>query len=173
MTPRLIDWLPHLTLPIHSGRWVIWGTHTLALFMRYTPQQLKNLELTYLKDYERGLLTRTQLLNMLHRLDRISHIVWLKRKMRSGYFSMLLSVGFITFPNINGLHNIGRYVMHCSTQYKTSTPHKWKNQGRKRPQAVRQANAKRKHLKQKYKLWFTITPCVYMKSHLVLVLDIF
>ena len=43
--------------------------------MRYTPQQLKNLEHTYLKDYERGLLTRTQLLNMLHRLDRISHLI--------------------------------------------------------------------------------------------------
>ena len=41
--------------------------------MKYTSQQLKELEQLYLKDYKRGLLTRRQLLNMIYRLDRISN----------------------------------------------------------------------------------------------------
>jgi transposase InsO family protein len=38
-------------------------------------QTLKDLEDQALRDHERGLLTRTQLLNIIHRLDRISHFV--------------------------------------------------------------------------------------------------
>ena len=40
----------------------------------YTTQELKDLEVTAIRDYQRGLLTKTQLLNIIHRLDRISHI---------------------------------------------------------------------------------------------------
>lgn len=36
-------------------------------------QTLKDLEDQALRDHKRGLLTRTQLLNIIHRLDRISH----------------------------------------------------------------------------------------------------
>jgi len=39
----------------------------------YTTQELKDLEATAIRDYRRGLLTKTQLLNIIHRLDRISH----------------------------------------------------------------------------------------------------
>ena len=39
----------------------------------YTAQELKDLEATAIRDYQRGLLTKTQLLNIIHRLDRISH----------------------------------------------------------------------------------------------------
>ena len=39
----------------------------------YTTQELKDLEATAIRDYQRGLLTKTQLLNIIHRLDRISH----------------------------------------------------------------------------------------------------
>jgi len=38
-------------------------------------QTLQQLEQQALKDHRRGLITRTQLLNIIHRLDRISHIV--------------------------------------------------------------------------------------------------
>ena len=41
--------------------------------MRFNHQQLKYLEDQFLKDFHRGLLTRAQLLNIIHRLDRISH----------------------------------------------------------------------------------------------------
>ena len=41
--------------------------------MMYTTQELKELEATAIRDRQRGLLTRTQLLNIIHRLDRISH----------------------------------------------------------------------------------------------------
>jgi hypothetical protein len=41
--------------------------------MKYKQEKLKALETQYLKDFERGLLTRHQLLNIIHRLDRISH----------------------------------------------------------------------------------------------------
>jgi hypothetical protein len=41
--------------------------------MMYTTQELKDLEATAIRDYQRGLLTKTQLLNIIHRLDRISH----------------------------------------------------------------------------------------------------
>jgi hypothetical protein len=36
-------------------------------------QTLKDLEAVAIKDHQRGLITRTQLLNIIHRLDRISH----------------------------------------------------------------------------------------------------
>ena len=36
-------------------------------------QTLKELEDQALRDHKRGLLTRTQLLNIIHRLDRLSH----------------------------------------------------------------------------------------------------
>ena len=36
-------------------------------------QTLQQLEEQALKDHRRGLITRTQLLNIIHRLDRISH----------------------------------------------------------------------------------------------------
>ena len=39
----------------------------------YTTQELKDLEATAIRDRQRGLLTQTQLLNIIHRLDRISH----------------------------------------------------------------------------------------------------
>ena len=39
----------------------------------YTTQELKELEATAIRDRQRGLLTQTQLLNIIHRLDRISH----------------------------------------------------------------------------------------------------
>lgn len=41
--------------------------------INYTQQSLKQLEEQALHDHRRGLITRTQLLNIIHRLDRISH----------------------------------------------------------------------------------------------------
>lgn len=43
--------------------------------MKYTQHKLKELEALYLSDYKRGLLSRTQLLNLIHRLDRISNTI--------------------------------------------------------------------------------------------------
>lgn len=37
-------------------------------------QTLRELESQYLRDYSRGLLTKQQLLNLIHRLDRMSLI---------------------------------------------------------------------------------------------------
>jgi hypothetical protein len=42
--------------------------------MQYTATSLQQLEDCALRDHQRGLLTRTQLLNIVHRLDRISHL---------------------------------------------------------------------------------------------------
>jgi division protein CdvB (Snf7/Vps24/ESCRT-III family) len=41
-------------------------------WVKYNHDRLKDLEQQYLKDHKRGLLTNSQLLNMIHRLDRIS-----------------------------------------------------------------------------------------------------
>lgn len=41
--------------------------------MLYNHKTLKDLEAQALKDHERGLLTRSQLLSILYRLDRISN----------------------------------------------------------------------------------------------------
>jgi hypothetical protein len=42
--------------------------------MSYTQQQLKDLEVQAIEDHRRGLLTREQLLRIVHRLDRISAV---------------------------------------------------------------------------------------------------
>ena len=39
-----------------------------------TQQEIKNLQVTALHDYHKGLITRTQLLNIVHLLDRKSFI---------------------------------------------------------------------------------------------------
>ena len=39
-----------------------------------TQQQIKDLQVTALHDYHKGLITRTQLLNIVHLLDRKSFI---------------------------------------------------------------------------------------------------
>jgi len=41
--------------------------------MKFNAINLVALEQQAIKDHQRGLLTRTQLLNIIHRLDRISH----------------------------------------------------------------------------------------------------
>lgn len=40
--------------------------------MNWDRDKLKHLEQQYIRDHKRGLLTNSQLLNMVHRLDRIS-----------------------------------------------------------------------------------------------------
>jgi len=42
--------------------------------MSYTHKQLRELEAQAIEDHRRGLLTRAQLLRIIHRLDRISWI---------------------------------------------------------------------------------------------------
>lgn len=42
--------------------------------MKSNQYNLRELEAQYLKDYQRGLLTKQQLLNLIHRLDRMSAI---------------------------------------------------------------------------------------------------
>ena len=39
-----------------------------------TQVQVRELQVTALRDYHKGLITRTQLLNIIHRLDRISFV---------------------------------------------------------------------------------------------------
>lgn len=41
--------------------------------MKLNHDTLEQLQQQAMKDHDRGLLTRTQLLNIIHRLDRISH----------------------------------------------------------------------------------------------------
>lgn len=41
--------------------------------MQHSATSLQQLESCALRDHQLGLLTRTQLLNIVHRLDRISH----------------------------------------------------------------------------------------------------
>lgn len=43
--------------------------------MKYTQESLRHLHYQYVLDYRRGLLTRSQLRNLIYRLDRISHHV--------------------------------------------------------------------------------------------------
>ena len=39
-----------------------------------TQAQVRELQVTALRDYHKGLLTKEQLLNIIHRLDRISFV---------------------------------------------------------------------------------------------------
>ena len=39
-----------------------------------TQQQIKDLQVVALRDYHKGLITRTQLLNIIHQLDRRSFV---------------------------------------------------------------------------------------------------
>ena len=88
--------MPHfLTITRTQGRTDVTRTHTA----------LKELELIYLEDYKKGLLTRTQLLNILHRLDRISSTLWQPKEPRTGWSSTPLNAGCSTSPTMSGLVN--------------------------------------------------------------------
>jgi hypothetical protein len=43
--------------------------------MTWTRQRIAELEQAYIQDRAKGLLTQTQLLNLLHRLDRIAQTI--------------------------------------------------------------------------------------------------
>jgi len=47
---------------------------TTVRFDDVTQSQIRELQCVALADYRKGLITRTQLLNIIHRLDRISFI---------------------------------------------------------------------------------------------------
>ena len=54
---------------------VIWGDHPhVHLTDTMTQQQIKEMQCVALVDYRKGLLTKTQLLNIIYRLDRKSFI---------------------------------------------------------------------------------------------------
>lgn len=40
-----------------------------------TQKEIKELQAIALRDFHKGLITRTQLLNIVHRLDRVSNVI--------------------------------------------------------------------------------------------------
>ena len=52
---------------------VVYLTHTIW-FLLMTQREIKDLQVTAINDYRKGLITRTQLLNIVHLLDRKSFI---------------------------------------------------------------------------------------------------
>jgi len=52
---------------------VVYLTDTIW-FLLMTQAEIKDLQVTALRDYHKGLITRTQLLNIVHLLDRKSFI---------------------------------------------------------------------------------------------------